>query len=122
MASSDLRPTLSELGARVKELSETLERLLKESDVKAPTLAPDSPINISKFTPEIFTTKQKLQDAINDLSIISQGPSESVFNFVHNVSYWYTRGRHSVCGQGYWAWRVRSHTELYTWKQLQSGV
>ncbi|KAF9738301.1 hypothetical protein PMIN02_012901 [Paraphaeosphaeria minitans] len=85
MASSDLRPTLSELGARVKELSETLERLLWESEVEAPTLAPDSPVNMSKFTPEIFTTKQKLQDAMNDLSIISQGPSESVFNYAHNA-------------------------------------
>lgn len=86
MASANLRPTLSELGARVKELSETLERLLKESEVEAPTLAADSPVNISKFTPEIFTTKQHLQDAMNDLSIISQGPSESVFNYAHNVS------------------------------------
>ncbi|KAJ4297616.1 hypothetical protein N0V90_005509 [Kalmusia sp. IMI 367209] len=85
MASANLKPTLSELGARVKELSETLERLLKESEVEAPTLAADSPVNISKFTPEIFTTKQHLQDAINDLSIISQGPSESVFNYVHNA-------------------------------------
>ncbi|KAK3215427.1 hypothetical protein GRF29_19g3282406 [Pseudopithomyces chartarum] len=85
MASANLRPTLSELGARVKELSETLERLLKESEVEAPTLAADSPVNISKFTPEIFTTKQHLQDAMNDLSIISQGPSESVFNYAHNA-------------------------------------
>ncbi|KAF1978268.1 S-adenosyl-L-methionine-dependent methyltransferase [Bimuria novae-zelandiae CBS 107.79] len=85
MASSNLRPTLSELGAKVKELSETLEHLLKESEVEPPTLAADSPINISKFTPEIFTTKQHLQDAMNDLSIISQGPSESVFNYAHNA-------------------------------------
>lgn len=84
-ASSDLKPTLSELGAKVKELSETLERLLKESEVEAPTLAADSPVNISKFTPEIFTTKQALQDVMSDLSIISQGPSESVFNYAHNV-------------------------------------
>lgn len=85
MASVNLKPTLSELGARVKELSETLERLLKESEVEAPTLDADSPVNISKFTPEIFTTKQHLQDAISDLSIISQGPSESVFNYAHNA-------------------------------------
>jgi len=85
MSSLSLKPTLSELGARIKELSEELERLLKENDVEAPTLAADSPANISKFTPDIFTTKQLLQDTMNDLSIISQGPSESVFNYAHNV-------------------------------------
>ncbi|KAF2265350.1 S-adenosyl-L-methionine-dependent methyltransferase [Lojkania enalia] len=85
MAASDLKPTLSGLGAQVKELSETLERLLKENSIEAPTLAADSPINISKYTSEIFVTKQKLQDSMNDLSIISQGPSESVFNYCHNV-------------------------------------
>ena len=86
MANTSLSPTLSELGTRVKELSETLERLLKENDVDAPTLEANGPVNISKYTPEIFTTKQLLQDAMNDLSIISQGPSESVFNYAHNVS------------------------------------
>jgi hypothetical protein len=96
MVSSDLKPTLSELGVRVKELSETLERLLKESDIEAPTLAADSPVNISKFTPDIFMTKQKLQDAMNDLSIISQGPSESVFNYAHNVSFG------TLCGYDVW--------------------
>lgn len=85
MASSDLKPTLSELGARVKELAETLERHLKEAEVVPPTLAADSPVNISKFTAEIFMTKQSLADALNDLSIVSQGPSESVFNYAHNV-------------------------------------
>lgn len=86
MANSGLSSTLKELGARVKELSETLASLLEENDVVAPTLAANSPVNISKYTPEIFTTKQLLQDAMADLSIISQGPSESVFNYAHNVS------------------------------------
>ncbi|KAF2475192.1 S-adenosyl-L-methionine-dependent methyltransferase [Lindgomyces ingoldianus] len=81
----DLKPTLSSLGSRIKELAESLERHLRENGVEAPTLAADSPINISKFTPEIFTIKQQLADALNDLSIISQGPSESVFNYAHNA-------------------------------------
>ncbi|KAF2737468.1 S-adenosyl-L-methionine-dependent methyltransferase [Polyplosphaeria fusca] len=85
MVDADLRPTLGSLGAKIKDLAESYERLLKENEIEAPTLAADSPVNISKFTPELFMTKQKLADAMNDLSIISQGPSESVFNYAHNV-------------------------------------
>lgn len=81
----DLRPTLSSLGAKVKDLAERLEQHLKDNDVAAPTLAADSPINISKHTSEIFLTKQLLADALSDLAIVSQGPSESVFNYCHNV-------------------------------------
>ncbi|KAF2109815.1 S-adenosyl-L-methionine-dependent methyltransferase [Lophiotrema nucula] len=81
--SDKLRPSLSTLGAKVKELSEQLEQLYKDAKAPVPTLAADSPA--STFTGEIFVVKQKLADAMNDLNIISQGPNESVFNYCHNV-------------------------------------
>ena len=83
---ADANITLNELAAKVTELSEALTRQLAEKKIPAPTFAPDSPVKYTGITEEIFVTRQKLADVLNDMWYLSQGPSESVYNYVHNVS------------------------------------
>lgn len=79
------QPTLNSLAAKIAELSQTLTQTLKDNDVAQPTFAADSPISYSKLTPDMFTLRQQLADSLNDLWYLSQGPSESIFNYVHCV-------------------------------------
>jgi hypothetical protein len=89
MATSDQpsqsQPTLLELAAKVTELSQTLTNYLKENDVPAPTFAADSPTSYSNLSPEMFMTRQILTDTLMDMWYLTQGPSESIFNYVHSV-------------------------------------
>ena len=82
---ADSQPTLNSLAAKVTELSETLTRYLQENNVPAPTFAADSPTSYTNLTPEIFVTRQLLLDTLADLSYLTQGPSESIFNYAHTV-------------------------------------
>ncbi len=82
---SDSHVTLNELAAKVSELSAALTRQLAEKNIQVPTFAADSPTKYSDLTAEMFVTRQKLADVLNDMWYLSQGPSESVFNYVHNV-------------------------------------
>lgn len=79
------QPTLVELAAKVTELSETFTKYLKENNVPAPTFAADSPTSYKDLGPEVFTLRQTLIDTLQDMWILTQGPSESVFNYVHSV-------------------------------------
>ncbi|KAI1212480.1 sterigmatocystin 8-O-methyltransferase [Annulohypoxylon truncatum] len=79
------QPTLNELAAKITELSETFTRFLKENNVPEPTFAADSPTSYSNLSAEIFMTRQHLLDALTDMWYLTQGPSESVFNYVHNA-------------------------------------
>ncbi|EEP81703.1 conserved hypothetical protein [Uncinocarpus reesii 1704] len=80
---ADTQPTLSDLAAKITELSETFTRHLRENDVQPPTFAANSPISYSKLTPEMFYIRQMLADALMDMWYLTQGPSESIFNYVH---------------------------------------
>ncbi|RYP92184.1 hypothetical protein DL770_001691 [Monosporascus sp. CRB-9-2] len=83
MADSQL--TLNELAAKITELSASLTRQLAEKNIPAPTLAADSPVKYADMTAEMFVTRQLLTDALNDMWYLSQGPSESIYNYVHNA-------------------------------------
>jgi hypothetical protein len=87
------QPTLVELAAKVTELSETFTKYLKDNNVPQITFAADSPVSYSNMAPETFTLRQTLIDTLQDMWILTQGPSESVFNYVHSVSL--TRNRAS---------------------------
>ncbi|KAK0637900.1 O-methyltransferase gsfB [Lasiodiplodia hormozganensis] len=80
---ADEQPTLTSLAAKITELSETLTKYLKENNVPAPTFAADSPTSYSNLSPEIFMIRQALLDNLNDMWYLTQGPSESIFNYVH---------------------------------------
>lgn len=47
------------------------------------TLEAESPIRYERFPGDLFMTRQLLEDALKDIWILSPGPSESVFNYVH---------------------------------------
>ncbi|OTA94552.1 hypothetical protein M434DRAFT_10624 [Hypoxylon sp. CO27-5] len=79
------QPTLNSLAAKITELSETFTRYLKENNVPKPTFAADSPTSYSNLSAEIFMTRQHLLDALTDMWYLTQGPSESIFNYVHNA-------------------------------------
>ena len=83
---SDLKPTLNDLAAQISELTASFSKFLHESHIAQPTLAADSPISYGeKISAEAFLIRSKLLDAVEDLSILVQGPTESIFNFVHCV-------------------------------------
>ncbi|KAI2472036.1 sterigmatocystin 8-O-methyltransferase [Annulohypoxylon bovei var. microspora] len=77
--------TLNDLAVKITELSETFTRFLKENNVPEPTFAADSPTSYSNLSAESFMTRQHLLDALTDMWYLTQGPSESIFNYVHNA-------------------------------------
>ncbi|KAI5919442.1 sterigmatocystin 8-O-methyltransferase [Camillea tinctor] len=79
------QPTLNSLAAKITELSGTLTKYLEENKIQAPTFSEDSPTSYTGLSPEIFMTRQVLLDAITDMWYLTQGPSESIFNYVHSV-------------------------------------
>ncbi|KAL1959679.1 hypothetical protein VTO42DRAFT_1265 [Malbranchea cinnamomea] len=79
----DLKPTLNDLAAKVAELSESFTRYLHDNNIPTPTLAADSPTSYVNLSAEAFVMRQKLLDALMDMWYLTQGPSESVFNYVH---------------------------------------
>jgi hypothetical protein len=83
---AETQPTLVSLAAKITELSETLSSYLRENNIPAPTFAADSPTSYANLSPEIFMTRQVLLDTLMDLWYLTQGPSESIFNYVHTVS------------------------------------
>jgi hypothetical protein len=80
-----LEPTLTSLAAQISQITSTITTYLVDNKLKAPSLAGDSPTNFPDLSPELFHQRQVLLDAINDLAVLVQGPSESVFNYVHTV-------------------------------------
>lgn len=77
--------TLTELAGKVTELSESFSSFLREKNIPAPTLGADSAISYEGLTPEIFMIRHQLLDTLMDMWYLTQGPSESISNFVHNV-------------------------------------
>lgn len=79
--------TLNDLPAKVTELTQTFTNYLEDSNIPAPTLAADIPTGYEGLTSESFLLRQQLLDALNGIWILTQGPSESIFNYAHNVSH-----------------------------------
>lgn len=77
--------TLNGLAAKVTELTETFSRFLKDNSIPEPSFAADSPTSYTGLTAESFMLRQALFDALMDLIYLTQGPSESIFNYVHTV-------------------------------------
>lgn len=84
MADSD-RPTLTGLSDRIAELSGTLNKYLQDKNIPPVSFAADSPTRYAELSPEMFMVRQQLLDALNDMWYLAQGPSESMFNYVHTV-------------------------------------
>ncbi|KAF1949188.1 sterigmatocystin 8-O-methyltransferase [Byssothecium circinans] len=78
--------TLTSLAARISELTGTITKHLKEKKLEAPTFAANSPLKFPVIEGDLFVQRQVLLDAINDLHTLIQGPSESVFNYVHTAA------------------------------------
>lgn len=79
--------SLVDLASKVTELSETFTRFLEETNSPTPSFAADSVTSYENLTPEMFQTRQLLLDTLMDMCYLTQGPSESVFNYVHTVSF-----------------------------------
>lgn len=82
---ADEKITLNELAARVTELSAAFTKSVEGNDAPIPTFAADSPLKYGTLSGEAFMTRQKLLDTLNDMIWLAQGPSESIFNYCHNV-------------------------------------
>ncbi|EER40216.1 conserved hypothetical protein [Histoplasma capsulatum H143] len=82
---TETQPTLNGLAAKISELAGTLTKFLQEKNIPAPTFAANSPTSYVGLTPEIFMIRQGLVDALNDMWYLTQGPSESIFNYVHTA-------------------------------------
>jgi hypothetical protein len=75
--------TLDSLADQIKELASKMTKQLEAEKIPPVTLEADSPIKYERLPGDLFMTRQLLEDALKDMWILSQGPSESVFNYVH---------------------------------------
>jgi len=82
---TDADCTLSALAKQIGDITSSITAYLEEKKLTAPSFAADSPTKFPDLSPELFHQRQVLLDAVNDLTILVQGPSESVFNYVHTV-------------------------------------
>jgi hypothetical protein len=78
--------TLNDLAAKVTNLAAQFTTFLADNKIPAPNFSALSPTSYTGLTSESFLLRQKLLDALNDMWILTQGPSESIFNYCHNVS------------------------------------
>ena len=78
-------PTFSELLTKVNELSATVTKHLATNGIPLPTFEADSPTQYEGLSSEGFVMRQQLLDHLADLQYLVQGPSESIFNYAHNV-------------------------------------
>ncbi|KAK9413990.1 putative O-methyltransferase domain-containing protein [Seiridium unicorne] len=84
MANSE-QPTLTSLSTKIAELSGTLTKVYEEQKIPPVSFAADSPSRYEDLTPEMFMVRQNLLDALTDMSYLAQGPSDSIFNYVHTA-------------------------------------
>ncbi|KXJ92723.1 O-methyltransferase-domain-containing protein [Microdochium bolleyi] len=79
------QPTLNDLAAKITELTQTFTKFLEKNKIQAPTFAADSPTSYTGLDAETFGLKGQLLDALSDMWILTQGPSESIFNYCHSA-------------------------------------
>jgi hypothetical protein len=75
--------TLNSLADQIKELAAKMTKDLAANNIPPVTLEADSPVRYESLPGDLFMTRQLLEDALQDMWILSQGPSDSVFNYVH---------------------------------------
>lgn len=80
--------SLNSLAAKITELAARMTKQLEADKVPAVTLEADSPIKYERLPEGFFMARQEMEDALKDMYVLSQGPSESVFNWVHTVCCW----------------------------------
>ncbi|KYK60822.1 hypothetical protein DCS_01960 [Drechmeria coniospora] len=71
------------LAAKITDLTETFAKFLEHNSIPEATLAADSPTSYTGLTAESFMVRQAIFDAAMDLIYLTQGPSESIFNYAH---------------------------------------
>lgn len=81
MAESQLRA----LAAEITRLADSFAGALEEKGLPEANFSVDSPIKHEGITAEMFMTRQALCDKLSDMWYLVQGPSESIYNYVHNV-------------------------------------
>ncbi|TGJ81935.1 hypothetical protein E0Z10_g6821 [Xylaria hypoxylon] len=81
MAESQLRA----LAAEITKLADSFATSLQEKGLPEASFSVDSPISHKGITAEMFMTRQTLSDKLTDMWYLVQGPSESIYNYVHNV-------------------------------------
>ncbi|KAI0969457.1 sterigmatocystin 8-O-methyltransferase [Xylaria arbuscula] len=81
MAESQLRA----LAAEITKLADSFATSLEEKKLSEASFSVDSPMNHKGITAEMFMTRQTLCDKLTDMWYLVQGPSESIYNYVHNV-------------------------------------
>jgi hypothetical protein len=78
--------TLLSVAAKITEYAQQLTKELEAGNIPPVTLDADSPIKYDSLPGNAFFVRQQLEDALKDMYILSQGPSESTFNYCHTVS------------------------------------
>ncbi|KAI0184256.1 sterigmatocystin 8-O-methyltransferase [Xylaria flabelliformis] len=81
MAESMLRG----LAAEITKLADSFASSLEENNLPEASFDVDSPMSHKGITADMFITRQALSDKLMDMWYLVQGPSESIFNYVHNV-------------------------------------
>ncbi|KAJ3553052.1 hypothetical protein NPX13_g10972 [Xylaria arbuscula] len=81
MAESQLRA----LAAEITKLADSFAGALEEKGLPEASFSADSPIKHEGITADMFMTRQALCDKLSDMWYLVQGPSESIYNYVHNV-------------------------------------
>ncbi|KAI0401078.1 sterigmatocystin 8-O-methyltransferase [Xylaria palmicola] len=80
MAESQLRG----LAAEITKLADTFASSLQENNMPEASFGIDSPMSHKGITTDMFMTRQSLCDKLMDMWYLVQGPSESIYNYVHN--------------------------------------
>lgn len=77
--------TLNGVASQISDLAQSLTKLLQDANVPQPSFAADGPTRYEGLDEAMFMTRQKLLDAVTDMWYLTQGPSESIFNYAHSV-------------------------------------
>lgn len=83
MSSQD---SINGLAAQISELAGGFTKSLADANIAEPDFSSTSPTSYQGLTGEMFLHRQELLDKITDMWYLVQGPSESLFNYVHTVS------------------------------------
>ncbi|KAK3181516.1 hypothetical protein K4F52_007226 [Lecanicillium sp. MT-2017a] len=75
--------SINGLATQISELSSSFTKSLADANVSEPNFTAQSPTSYDGLTAEMFLHRQQLLDKIMDMWYLVQGPSESVFNYVH---------------------------------------
>jgi hypothetical protein len=81
MAESRLRA----LAAEITKLADSFASSLEENNLPEASFEADGPVKHEGLTADMFMTRQTLCDKLTDMYYLVQGPSERIYNYVHNV-------------------------------------